>query len=255
MVDCEAQQHTCAGRIAIPRRRMHDCPAGCRVMPPCAGITRVPSRPSGSSLPSKQGEAGGGMCPIGRGVLAEDQRHDNRARGREGDGCEAATRRGQFLPLDAHLRHRPLAEIRLTIDFDLRSAPLCRSWRPKGMSNTVLPGHTLNVSAGQTSSGVIVDAGERSGQRLERRQGGRHDRGERRDGVRRRPRRRQRQHNSIRRFPDHIVVGRNGQGGDRLWRSASSSASICWRHGPQHDAPRRPTSRRICLRHQHRRRC
>jgi autotransporter passenger strand-loop-strand repeat protein len=27
------------------------------------------------------------------------------------------------------------------------------------MSNTVLPGHTMNVGAGQTSSGVIVDAG------------------------------------------------------------------------------------------------
>ena len=27
------------------------------------------------------------------------------------------------------------------------------------MSTTVLPGHTLNVSAGQTSSGVIVDSG------------------------------------------------------------------------------------------------
>jgi autotransporter passenger strand-loop-strand repeat protein len=27
------------------------------------------------------------------------------------------------------------------------------------MSTTVLPGHTLNVSAAQTSSGVIVDAG------------------------------------------------------------------------------------------------
>ena len=41
------------------------------------------------------------MYSIERGCLAEGQRHDNRARGRDGDGCEAATRRGQFLPLDA----------------------------------------------------------------------------------------------------------------------------------------------------------